>query len=437
MALTRCEQANESLTVEQMADLIRHAPPGPWPPGWASWANTNAAMRLLADEFAQQLLPHHDAYPEDRGIVIAAGGLTYLPGAWVCIRLLRHLGCTLPIQLWHLGPDECDPYFRRLIAPYNATTVDARTLERIHPCRILCGWELKPYAALHSPYNEVLFLDADNCPTRDPTYLFDAPPYKEHGAAFWPDYACWTLKRDVWEIFGMPEIAQHHEAETAFESGQFLVHKGRCWRQLRMSLWYAEHSDYVFRIVYGDKECFHLGWRRLNSHYAMPPYPPGWNTHTILQHDWSGRIIFQHRCQDKWRLAGNRRTPGLEHEDLCLDFLAELRELWTGTLWENPRPTPTELAAIRQLTLARFLYRRVGHDERPMQLLADNHIGEGAAECERRWWVNDDEGTLTLTLSRIDRPTCHLHRDPDGTWRGHWLHHEKMPIELIPLDSPA
>jgi hypothetical protein len=31
-------------------------------------------------------------------------------------------------------------------------------LEKDYPCRILCGWELKPYSTLHSPFNQVLFL---------------------------------------------------------------------------------------------------------------------------------------------------------------------------------------------------------------------------------------------------------------------------------------
>ncbi len=42
-------------------------------------------------------------------------------------------------------------------------------------------------------------------------------------------------------------------------------------------------------------------------------------------------------------------------------------------------------------------------------------------------------GESVLTLSRIDRPTCHLRRDHEGVWRGAWLEHEKMPIELVPF----
>jgi hypothetical protein len=40
-----------------------------------------------------------------------------------------------------------------------------------HPS--LGGWQLKPYSIVHCPFREVLFLDADNVPLRDPTFLFE------------------------------------------------------------------------------------------------------------------------------------------------------------------------------------------------------------------------------------------------------------------------
>ena len=433
---TNCASATPDLSVEDMIQLIEHAPPGPWPNGWASWPNVNEAHRIMAKRFVDSLRPCRHVYPEERGIVIAGGGLKYFPSVWVNVHLIRHFGCTLPIQLWYLGDGECDPYMRRLLKPLGVECVDARKIEKEHPCRILCGWELKPYSTLHSPFAQVLFLDADNGPVRDVTYLFDTPQFREHGAIFWPDYACWQLKRDVWEIFDIPEVAARWQSEVAFESGQYMIDKTRCWCELRMALWYAEHSDFVFRIVYGDKECFHLGWRKLGTDYAMPARAPGWNQHTIVQYDFTGQIVFQHRCQDKWRLGGgNRHNPSLANEDLCFELVAELRKRWDGTLWRNPDPTPEEQRVIEKLTGRRFLYRRVGYDERPMRLERDGKVGEGAAECERRWDVNINDGQTILTLSRLDRPTCHLHRDSDNVWRGQWLEHERMPIEFIPLEG--
>jgi hypothetical protein len=225
------------------------------------------------------------------------------------------------------------------------------------------------------------------------------------------------------------------QKEIAFESGQYLIDKTRCARELRMALWYAEHSDFVFRVVYGDKECFHLAWRFLGTDYAMPRKAPGWNQHTIVQYDFQDQIVFQHRCQDKWRLGGNRRNNSLANEDLCFNLVADLRKRWDGVLWHNLDPTLEEQRVIEELTGRRFLYRRVGHDERPMRLEQGANVSEGAADCERRWDVNIDDGATILTLSRLDRPTCHLRRNVDGVWEGQWLDHERMPIEFIPLEA--
>jgi hypothetical protein len=417
-----------------MLELIYQCPPGPWPNAWGTWDNTIEAHRRLVDQYVDNLKPSRVTYAQERGIVIAGGGLKYFPSVWVNVNLLRHFGCTLPIQLWYLGDTEMDPYMKRLLEPLGVECIDARQIEKEHPCRILCGWELKLYATLHSPFAQVLFLDADNGVVCDPTYLFECEEYQRHGAIFWPDYACWTLKPGVWKVFGMmdmaePEVSEH---ERAFESGQYLIDKRRCDRELRLSLFYAQHSDFTFQHVYGDKECFHLGWRRLGSDYAMPSAGPGWNVHTIVQFDFRGQIVFQHRCQDKWRFGGNRFVDSLANEELCFQLVRDLASKWSGTLWKNEDPTTMETETIEQLINKRVLYRRVGYDQRVIKFGPNREVIEGAAECERLWHVNHVDGKPVLTIGRLDRPTCHLRRDYEGIWRGAWLEYERMPVEVIP-----
>jgi hypothetical protein len=57
-------------------------------------------------------------FGSQRGIIICGGGLRYFPCAWVCIKILRHLGCRLPIEPWHLGkrkmPDALEAFNQRL-----------------------------------------------------------------------------------------------------------------------------------------------------------------------------------------------------------------------------------------------------------------------------------------------------------------------------------
>ena len=49
------------------------------------------------------------------------------------------------------------------------------------------GFPLKAYSLLLTTFDEVLFLDSDNTPIVDPSFLFDDPSYREKGNLFWPD----------------------------------------------------------------------------------------------------------------------------------------------------------------------------------------------------------------------------------------------------------
>ena len=38
---------------------------------------------------------------------------------------------------------------------------------------------------------QVLWMDSDNMPLRDPAVLFDSPTFREHGALFWCAFCVW------------------------------------------------------------------------------------------------------------------------------------------------------------------------------------------------------------------------------------------------------
>jgi len=70
--------------------------------------------------------------------VINAGKPKYMIGAYVLICVLRELGCRLPIEVWYLGEAERNR-----------------------------AWE------------ELVALDVDNVPVRDPSFLFNTPQYAQ------------------------------------------------------------------------------------------------------------------------------------------------------------------------------------------------------------------------------------------------------------------
>jgi hypothetical protein len=189
------------------------------------------------------------------------------------------------------------------------------------------GWELKAYAICHSAFAEVLLLDADNVPVRDPEFLFESESYVATGAMFWPDYAPVPASAALWRALGI-----RRPREPEFESGQILVDKRRCGRALALSQWFNDHSDFFYRHIHGDKETFHLAFRKLGQPYALIPHPIHPLACTMCQHDPDGRRVFQHRNGDKWSLTTlNRRVRGFWHEEACRLELRRLRRLWAHT----------------------------------------------------------------------------------------------------------
>lgn len=72
---------------------------------------------------------------------------------------------------------------------YGLTHVCYKLLDLHRDKQAWKNFHLKAAAMIASSFSEVLYLDSDNFPLRDPEYLFDAPPYREGGSVlFWPDY---------------------------------------------------------------------------------------------------------------------------------------------------------------------------------------------------------------------------------------------------------
>jgi hypothetical protein len=305
------------------AESLRRGGDGAWledASGAAEPILSAANARGLADEFLRRAPAFPEQQYRGRGVVVCGGGETYFPSAWVCIRLLRHLGCDLPVELWHLDGSEMPDAWRAAVEPWGVKCVNAADVRVAHPARSLGGWELKPYAMLHSAFEQVLLLDADNVPVREPSYLFDSPQFRRTGAVFWPDGDRFPADHPVWGICGVPYVD-----EPQFESGQVLVDKRRCWRALQLTTYLNDYSDFYYEHLYGDKDTFHMAWRMVGQEYTLVPHAMRPLPRTMCQHDLRGRRLFQHRFRAKWRLGGpNRRIRGFRLEDVCLAALAEL-----------------------------------------------------------------------------------------------------------------
>lgn len=385
----------------------------------------NARERL---EEAVAALRRYPGRFRGRGIVICGGGLKYFPCVWVCVNMLRRMGCSLPIQNWHLGSREMTEPMKARLASLGVECVDAYKIRRRHPARILNGWEVKPYAMLHCPFEEVLLLDADNVAVVNPEFLFETAPYRENGAIFWPDYGRLAATRLIWELCGVS-----YRDEPEFESGQIVVNKRKCWKALNLTMWFNEHSDFFYQHIHGDKETFHMAWRKLDQPYAMPEKGIHPLSMTMCQHDFEGRRIFQHRNLEKWSILWEGSSiPGFWYEAECREYLRDLGDVLRCYTFDVASQPESVQRLAETLIGKSFLYRRVGHDERKLEFRANGTIGVGSARHERLWGIVGEDGEWRLVIASEKFLTCRLKLGARGVWTGRWMRHEQMPVELIP-----
>ncbi|OQR96990.1 hypothetical protein ACHHYP_12865 [Achlya hypogyna] len=277
-----------------------------------------------------------------------------LPNVYAIVRMLRFYNCLLPMELWyepHQMPDvETNPILMALAENFGPLVIkpidDARAT----------GYMTKPFAVAHSQFDSVLFLDSDNLPTRDPTFLFTSAEFVESGAIFWPDY--WHQASSpfnvhprslLWQLVDMPFVDMMEQ-----ESGQLVIDRRRCAAALAKVLFYALEQPQLLQrygLVWGDKDLFRLAWVNTSTPFAFMPYPPALGGFTkdeyvesltlvpaafytysvsfcgiaMLQHDFDGRILFVHRNSVK--LTGDTNQPPLvtHAQSSTLPLLADPR----------------------------------------------------------------------------------------------------------------
>lgn len=253
---------------------------------------------------------------QTRGILIVVYP-KLVASAYASIRMLRALNCSLQIEIWY-RPDEFN-------MESNAAMRDIR--DRFGPVSFqpvdniyATGFLAKIHAIYHSKLDQVLFLDADNSPVRDPTYLFDIPEFTSTGALFWPDF--WHPEHTIfnihpesllWELLGMPFVDMFEQ-----ESGQIVIDRVRHASAVAMVHYYGFHRPKHldrYKLVHGDKDLFRLAWLKIKQPFHMVQHPPGvagtllagqFCGMTMVQYDPKGHLLFLHRNAAK--LKGRKYT---------------------------------------------------------------------------------------------------------------------------------
>ena len=125
-------------------------------------------------------------YNGERGIVATAGD-KQAPWLLTTIRMIRNLGCNLPIEIMYFGDSDLGSDLREELE--RLPGVIARNLKWLMNDS---DWELKtfagkPFATLMSSFSEVILIDADAVFLQNPEVLFKEQEYITYGALFFHD----------------------------------------------------------------------------------------------------------------------------------------------------------------------------------------------------------------------------------------------------------
>ncbi|HEY4404667.1 MAG TPA: hypothetical protein VGN55_08425 [Xanthobacteraceae bacterium] len=374
------------------------------------------ALRHRLDERLASPRAFPDGRFSGRGIVTCAGGPRYFTCVWVLIWVLRYVHRTsLPIQVWHLGVAEMSAGMRALLEEEGVEVINAETVIGRHPARVCGGWPLKPYAIMHSRFQEVLYLDADTIPFSDPVAVFGWEIYRAAGLLLWPDVLDLKAENPIWEKVGLAP-----RACISVESGVLAVDKARAWSVLDIAVLLNEHWEELYSLIYGDKDSFLLSCRLLAYPEAMIAHRPFNLDDDLVQRDPQGEPFLHHRTCSKWNLSGrNRPVTVAALDEGCAQALAELRRRWTGVVFNAPPASPAARAAEAAVIATRtFEYTTSGGPGRRLELLSGNRVAQGRGECEQHWAVAERDGNLILQLFSDVQLRVELTRLDDGSWRG-------------------
>jgi alpha 1,2-mannosyltransferase len=214
--------------------------------------------------------PQPDGAARGRGVVLVGGGAKYTPPAYACIAFLRRAGCRLPVEVWTPPHEQIAPGAAAELAALGNVSVrdlGAALPRAAHAALRQHKFLAKLLAPLLSGFAQLLLLDSDNLPLRDPSFLFEHPAFTASGLLMWPDFWPCQVKPRAWELLRVPPGPARFAG--SHESGQLLLDKARpgCWAALLGAAWLnlrgADVHALLSDIGQGDKETLPMAWAAL------------------------------------------------------------------------------------------------------------------------------------------------------------------------------
>ena len=198
-----------------------------------------------------------------KGIVMTAS-LEQLPVLVINLRMLRRTGCELPVEVLFSSLDDYNEQLCNVVFPtlHAICIVFSDIVAASRTGVALEGFQFKIMSILFSSFEDVLLLDSDTFPTRDPAPLFNNEPFKTTGMVLWPDFWYPSESPYFFEItkLGLPPPLN---ARPAVESGEMMFSKSKHSLTLLLAAYYNYYGPQYFYALLaqgapgqGDKATF-------------------------------------------------------------------------------------------------------------------------------------------------------------------------------------
>eukprot|EP00727_Mastigamoeba_balamuthi_P003870 m51a1_g13480 hypothetical protein (341) ;mRNA; r:819-2079 len=236
------------------------------------------------------------------------------------VRMIREIHrVDLPIEVWSSTGDLTFEQRERLLAVRDShgapprlrvvNEIAADYIKWFGPARRWTprnwnrNFHYKIMALLGSEFAQVLLLDDDNVPVRDPAALFETEEFARAGTVLWPDMYMLPASSAMWQVFGL-----RYRPLWAGESGAVLVDKRRAYSALMLLALVNQHQDFYYKLTYFDKDTFLYAWMATGDAFVQVPYAPvpvgSWHRgrfcgHSFGQSDLEGRLAFVHMTHNK------------------------------------------------------------------------------------------------------------------------------------------
>ncbi|KAF5591775.1 MNN2-type II membrane [Fusarium pseudoanthophilum] len=245
-----------------------------------------------------------------KGVVITAKGSAF-GVAGTAIRMLRHVGSRLPVQLFLDSATEaehevCNNTLSSLqvqclnmddfLKLPNTTSLQQPKIEK---------YQYKPLSIIFSSFQDILFLDSDAFPIRNPDHLLAVEPYKSRGLVTWPDFWLPTISPLFYKIAGAKAPNVTLDSRSS-ESGVMLYNKARHADSLLLAAYYNFYGPQFYYQLHsqgawgsGDKETFMQSALVLGNPYWQVTKPASMITANEI--NW-GSGIWQADPEQDWKL---------------------------------------------------------------------------------------------------------------------------------------